>query len=394
MSYADIIKKKQKEWKCDKPLVNSVTEVQGEKIPFTSPLLNWVTYGGIPRGRVTELYGDEASGKTTTTLDLCKNAAEIFRKEYEAKIAELQQKMADGDKHAEDEIEELQELGPKKVVYLDIENAFDLKWSGLLGLHFDGDECDIDVIQPPNIVAEDVLQFVREIVETGEIGLVAMDSIAALTPKAMVGKDIGERTVAALAGLLAIFLPLIVPLLQRYDCTLVMINQTRDNMVNPYVDKTPGGRAPRFYASLRAKFRKGKYVDFLGGELPNNVENPAGCIIEMQIMKQKTAPNDRRLGTYYLMTQSGIRPDFDFAALALRDYGLIRKSGGWYSFVDPKTGEVLETADGKPLKVNGMANVYSYLQSNSEYYTDLKEYIMNDINGKSGENTDDGEETD
>ena len=380
MGYLDIIKKKKKEWKCEKPLVNSVTEVEGEKIPFTSPRLNWVTYGGIPRNRMTEMYGAEASGKTTTLLDVCKNASTVFRKEYEDRIAELQEKMANGDKNAEDKIEELREIGPKKVVYLDIEHAFDIKWANKLGLHFDGDDADIDVIQPPNVVAEDVLQFVREIIETGEVGLVAMDSLPALTPKAVIGKEIGERTVAALAGLLATFMPIVIPLLTRYKCTLVVVNQLRDNLVNQFVDQTPGGKAPRFYASLRVKFRKSKFVDFLGNELPNNVEDPAGCIIEMQLVKQKTAPNDRRIGTYYLMTNSGIRPDFDYALLALNDYSLIRKSGGWYSFVDPETGEVLSNPDGKQIKVNGMGNVYSFLQSNTEYYEKLKAHILKELN--------------
>jgi recombination protein RecA len=249
-------------------------------------------------------------------------------------------------------------------------------------------------MQPPNVIGEDLLQTVRDIVSTGEVGLVVLDSIAALTPKAVLEKKIGERTVAALAGLMTTFSMLITPLLTRYHCTLILINQIRDNLDNPYVVNTPGGKAPKFFASLRMQFRKGKFVDFLGGELPNNAENPAGCIIQATITKQKTAPNDRKMGSYYLMFDSGIRPDFDYALLAMNDYSLIRKTGGWYSFVSPKTGEVLENADGKPIKVNGMANVYSYLQTNSTYYEELKEYIMNDINGKSGEITDDGEETD
>ena len=393
MSYADIIKKKQKEWNCPK-LMNSIYEVQGDRIPFSSPRFNWVTYGGIPRDRIIEFYGDFGSGKSSTALDVCKNASALFRKEFDDKIAELQQKMADGDKYAEDEIEELQEVGPKKVTYIDIENAFDIKWAETNGLNFDGDEPDIDVMQPPNVIGEDLLQTVRDIVSTGEVGLVVLDSIAALTPKAVLEKKIGERTVAALAGLMTTFSMLITPLLTRYHCTLILINQIRDNMDNPYVVNTPGGKAPKFFASLRMQFRKGKFVDFLGGELPNNAENPAGCIIQATITKQKTAPNDRKMGSYYLMFDSGIRPDFDYALLAMNDYSLIRKTGGWYSFVSPKTGEVLENADGKPIKVNGMANVYNYLQTNSTYYEELKEYIMNDINGKSGEITDDGEETD
>ena len=393
MSYADIIKKKQKEWNCPK-LMNSVYEVQGERIPFSSPLFNWATYGGVPRDKIIEFYGDFGSAKTTTAIDVCRNAATLFRKEFNDKIAELQRKMADGDKNAEDEIEELQEVGPKKVLYLDIENSFDIKWAETIGINFEDEDNLIDVMQPPNVIGEDLLQTVREIISTGEIGLVVLDSIAALTPKAVLEKKIGERTVAALAGLMTTFSMLVTPLLTRYHCTLIMINQIRDNMDNPYVVNTPGGKAPKFFASLRMQFRKGKFVDFLGGELPNNVENPAGCIIQATITKQKTAPNDRKLGSYYLMFDSGIRPDFDYALLAMRDYGLIRKTGGWYSFVSPKTGEVLTNADDKPIKVNGMANVYSFLQSNTEFYNDLKEYITNDINGKSGEITDDGEETD
>jgi recombination protein RecA len=232
---------------------------------------------------------------------------------------------------------------------------------------------------------------VREIIETGEIGLIVLDSIAALTPKAMIGKEIGERTVAALSGLLATFLPIITPLLTRYGCTLVMVNQIRDNINNPFVVNTPGGKSPKFYASFRAQFRKGKYVDFLGNDLPNNTDSPSGCIIEMQITKQKTAPNDRRLGTYYLMFDSGIRPDYDYASLALKNYSLIRKSGGWYSFVSPTTGEVLTDENDKSIKVNGMANVYSFLNSHQDYYKELTEYIMNDING-TGESDDESEE--
>ena len=111
-------------------------------------------------------------------------------------------------------------------------------------------------------------------------------------------------------------------------------------------------------------------------------------------MKQKTAPNDRRLGTYFLMTNSGIRPDYDLAEMAINDYSLIRKNGGWYSFVDPATGELLTAPDGKPIKVNGMANVYSYFTTNPEYYEALKKYIVDDINGNRSEGEECGEEAD
>ena len=379
MSYADIIKKKQKEWKCDS-LMNAVFEVQGERIPFSSPLMNWFTYGGVPRNRIMEIFGDEGSGKSTVCQDICQNAAKIFDEEYEAKIMELQEKVSDGDKSASDELEELQELGPKKVLYIDIEHGFDIGWAKTLGLDLDR----IDIMQPPNVFGEDVLQTVRDLVETGEVGLIVLDSLPALTPKSVLEKKIGERTVAALAGLLNTFYPLIVPLLTRYNCTLVCVNQTRDNMDNPWVVKTPGGKATKFYSSLRILMRKGKPIDFLGNELPQNTENPAGCIIQATSIKQKTAPNDRKMGTFYLMFQSGIRPDFDYATLAVKNYGLIKKSIGWYSFVDPETGEVLADEKGKAIKVNGLGKVYEFLHNNDAYYKKLQDYITADINGKSG----------
>jgi len=381
MSYADIIKRKQKEWGCSS-LMNAVFEVQGERIPFSSPLMNWFTYGGVPRNKVTEVYGDFGSGKSTVSQDICKNAAALFQTEYDAKVSELQEKIASGNKTAKDELEELEELGPKKVLYIDIEHSFDITWAKTLGL----DLSVIDVMQPPNVFGEDVLQTVRELVETGELGLIVLDSLPALTPKTVMEKKIGERTVAALAGLLDTFYKLIIPLLTRYGCTLICINQIRDSMDNPYIVKTPGGNAPRFYASLRLMMRKGKPIDFLGNELPQTAENPAGCIIQATMTKQKTAPNDRKMGTFYLMFQSGIRPDFDYATLGIKNYGLIKKSTGWYSFVDPTTGELLVDETGKTIKVNGLGKVYDFLNSNEDYYKKLRDYITADINGKDAAN--------
>ena len=80
------------------------------------------------------------------------------------------------------------------------------------------------------------------------------------------------------------------------------------------------------------------------------------------------------------MVQSGIRPDFDFAKLAIDKYNLIIKKGAWFSMCDPETGEILEE-DGKPVKVNGLLKVYDYLGTHPEYYAKLQKYVLNDING-------------
>lgn len=380
-SYADIIKKKSKEWECP-GLMDAARAVRGDKIPFSSPLMNWCTYGGIPRYKITEFFGSEGGGKTTTAVDICKNAIKIFNDEHQKEIDRLREQISSGVKTADAELEDLIECGPKKVLYIDLEHAFDGKWSETLGIS----ESDMDIMQPPNVVAEDILQTIMEIIETGEVGLVVLDSIPSLIPKTELEKKLGEKTVAALAGLLCIFCRKIISLLTRYKCTLLMINQIRDNLNNPYVVNTPGGKAPKFYASLRIQFRIGKPVDFLGNELPMNTENPAGYLVVASLVKQKSAPWDRKQGTYYLMCQSGIRPDFDYALLAVNKYGIIQKAGAWFTVCDPYTGEVLmdNTLDKpKPVKLNGLAKVYDFLNSHAEYYEKLQKFILDDINGKS-----------
>ena len=375
MSYQDIIKKCIRSWDAPGLMTGANMNADG-KIPFSSPLLTWATYGGIPRNKITEFHGAPSGGKTTTAVDICKNAINIFRSEHEEQVADLRAKVSAGKKEFSGPLDDLIEQGPKKCFYLDLEHSFDKKWSQTLGI----DNSEIEIMQPPDVPAEEIVQMVQDLIETGEVGLVVLDSLPSLVPKAELEKKYGERTVASLAGLLCVFMRKIVPVLSRYKCTLLMINQVRDNMDNPYVVNTPGGQAPKFYAALRMLFRLGTPVDFVGNELPSSTENPAGYIVNAKLVKQKSAPHDRKLGTYYLMTHSGIRADFDYAKLAINKYNIIHKSGGWFTMCDPETGEILEE-NGKPIKVNGQAKVFDYLQANPEYYQIVKRYIDNDIFG-------------
>ena len=381
-SFDDLIKKQEKAWNCP-GLMSSAKAVSKDKIPFSSPLMNHSTYGGIPRYRISEFYGEPGSGKSTSAIDVCKNAAILFESEFNAQLATYRE---DESKYS-DEIEELEERGPKKILYIDIEHGFDRKWSETIGV----DPEKIEIMQPPDVPAEELLQLVEDLISTGEVGLVVLDSIPSLVTKSELEKKYGERTVASLAGLMTVFMRKIVPVLTRYRCTMILINQVRDNLDNPYVANTPGGKAIKFYSSLRMMFRLGQPVDFLGNDLPKNTENPAGYIVDVRLTKQKTAPFDRKNATYYLMCQSGIRPDFDFAILAVTKYGIIKKGGAWFTICDPYTKEPLETPDPlhpdkmKPVKVNGMAKVYDYLAENSEYYSRLQRFIVDDINGTESE---------
>ena len=387
-SYADIIKKRQKDWNCEN-LMTSAHAERGKKIPLSAPLMNYCLYGGIPRGKVTEFYGEPSGGKSTTAVDVCKNAIDVFKQEHQEQIATLQAEIAKGNKGKISDLEDLIERGPKRVLYFDLEHSFDGAWAHTLGI----DDSDIDIMQPPDVVAEELLETMLDIIETGEVGLMVMDSLPSLVPRAELEKKIGERTVAALSGLLAVFFRKLVPLLTRYDVTFLYINQIRDNMDNPYVVNTPGGKSPKFYASLRIYFRIGQPVDFLGNELPQSTENPAGYIVQAKITKQKSAPNNRRQGSYFLICDSGLRPDFDFAKLAVTKYGICAKAGAWISLKDPNTMKPLEDDRGLPIKVNGLAKLYQYFQDHPDYYDMVKTFILNDINGKPEDSQQDEELT-
>ena len=180
-----------------------------------------------------------------------------------------------------------------------------MAWAETLGII----DTDIDIMQPPDVPAEEILQMIQEVIESNEVGLVVLDSIPSLVPKAELEKKFGERTVASLAGLMTIFCRKIVPLLSRYHTTLLLINQIRDNMENPYVIQTPGGQAIKFYSSLRMLFTLGNPIDIVGNELPQKSEDPAGYLIKVRLLKQKSAPNDRKNASYYLLSQSGIKPE-------------------------------------------------------------------------------------
>ena len=314
---------------------------------------------------------------TSTAIDICKNAHDIFVQEYENELSALRER-ANTEKVAAAMLQDLEDRGPKKILYGDLEHSFDAEWARKLGIHAD----TIDIMQPPDIYAEELLQTVQELIETGELGLVVIDSVPSLITKQELEKKYGERTVASLAGLLTVFCKKIVPILERCDTTLLFINQVRDNMDNPYVLNTPGGRALKFYCSLRIQFKIGSPVDFLGNELPNNAENPSGHIVTAKIIKQKSAPWDRKNASYYLMAQSGIEVEMDFAQLAVKKYGIVKKQGAWYTLTDPYTGEILEDETGKLVKVNGMAKVLDFFRLNPEYFKKIQNYILADIAGE------------
>lgn len=294
------------------------------RIPFTSPRMNYCTFGGIPVGKLIEFYGEEHGGKTTTALDIVAN----YQNMPEA----------------------------RRVLYVDAENTLDVEWSRKLGVVVE----ELIILQPKTQSAEEIFQFVCDSVDTGEIGLWVIDSLGALMSQQELDKDMDEKTYAGISQPLTRFSKRVEMLNARHKCTGIGINQLRDNLNSPYGGtKTPGGKAWRHFCSVRMQFTRGKFIDDKGNELTRSADTPAGNIVQMSMTKNKTCPPTRRTGFYTLNYEEGIDYLRDLVEVAIR-YGIIDKRGGWFSIADTETGEVI--AD----KIQGQANLMDFLDENTD----------------------------
>ena len=300
--------------------------------PLSSPRANYSLYGGIPRGRLVEFFGDEGSGKTTTALDVCANAQKILQSEG------------------------------KTVLFLDAENTYDPVWAEKLGVHSE----DMVFIKPMSQTAEELFQFILDAIDTGEVGLVIIDSLGVLVSQQAYEKDISERTYGGISMALTAFSKKAEMLCHKHNCTIIGINQMRDNMSSMYGGTiTTGGRAWRHNCSLRIKFQRGDFFDEKGTKVNQSFENPAGNLIQMSVVKSKCFPNDRKTGCYRLHYYKGIMAIEDTIDVAMK-YGFIVQGGAWYSLMDIQTGELIE-------KFQGMAKLVDYLEQNPKYLERLKE---------------------
>lgn len=253
----ELVSKINKDWKED-IAARGIHRITTKKIPFTSPRLNYMLYGGIARGRIVEFCGDENGGKTTSALDLCKNAQKLFQTEYDEEI-----------ENADDNRKKyLEERGSKKVVYADCENTLDEDWATTLGVNVD----NMYIIKPQTQAAEDIFQMLLDMIETDEVGLVIIDSLGVMLSKQAYEKDMDEKTYGGIAMSLTLFSKKAELMCHKYDCTIVGINQMRDDLSNPYGGKTTtGGRAWKhncFSGNTKLLTDKGikRFRDFKDGE--------------------------------------------------------------------------------------------------------------------------------
>ena len=349
-----------KEWKED-IAAKGIKRMKFKKIPFTSPRLNYMLYGGLPRGTIIEFCGDENGGKTTSALDVCKNAQLLFINEYEEALSNASEK----------ERAALEERGPQKVVYADCENTLDEDWAETIGVDVDS----MYIIKPQTQSAEDIFQMLLDMINTGEAGLVVIDSLGVMLSKQAYEKDMTEKTYGGIAMALTLFSKKAELACHKYNCTIIGINQMRDDMGSPYGGKTTtGGRAWRHNCILRLQFAKGDFLDENGNCLTRSAETPRGNKVMVSVLKQKADKPDRRTGYYTLMYDYGIDEIADLIEVGIK-FGIVNKAGAWFNFIDPETGEIVTDDNGKEIKVQGQANLVKLLKEDDILLDELREQI-------------------
>lgn len=259
--------------------------------------------GGVPKGRIVELYGPESSGKTTVALHI---------------IAECQKKGGE-------------------VAFVDVEHALDPKYASALGVDVD----NLLVSQPNS--GEEALEIMEALVRSGAIDVVVLDSVAALTTKAEIDGNMGDSNVGQLARLMSQAMRKLTPLLSKTNCVAIFINQIREKIGVLYgnPETTPGGRALKFYSSVIIDVRKGEPIKD-GGEI-------IGSRTKIKIKKNKVAPPFKEC-EFDIIYGKGISRIGEVLDLAV-ELEIIKKSGSWFSYEGQKLGQGRDNAK-KALKEN------------------------------------------
>lgn len=341
-----------------------------DRIPFSSPRANYMTYGGIPLGRIVEFAGEEGGGKTTTAFDIVGNAQKYFQTEWESEIERLNNSK-NLSKQQTTRLDYLNERGPRGVLWIDAENTFDDLWAQKNGVDVES----LLKMTPQQEYAEEIFQMVLKIMDTGDIGLVVLDSLGVLMSKQQYEKTVEDKTYGGIAMALTRFSKEACMICMKQQCTFIGINQLRDDMNSAYGGvTTPGGRGWKHACSLRIMFRKGNLFDEKYKDIPRKSETAAGNIVEMQVLKTKVCKPNRLKGTYTLVYDTGIDAVTDLVDLCI-SYDIIHKTGAWFTFIDPETGEVILDVNGDIVKLQGSANVKDYLDNNPELLEKYKAAI-------------------
>lgn len=307
-------------------ITKGLAEYEYERIPFTSPRMNYMTYGGIPVGKITEFYGEEHGGKTTTALDIVANYQNMFP--------------------------------DRDVLYVDAENTLDSEWARKIGVNVDS----MYILQPQSQSAEDIFKIIEDSVSTGEVGLWVLDSIGVLVSEAELDdkKNYEDRVYGGISLPLTRFSKKIEMLMKKHACTGIGINQLRDKMNSSWGGTdTPGGKAWKHCCAVRIEFSRGSFYDEKGANLSRSSGEPAGNYVMANCKKNKTAPPTRHVGQYRIRYDIGIDYLADLVDVAIM-YDVIDQRGAWFNIVDIETGEVIKD------KIQGQANLYKVLDESPD----------------------------
>ena len=270
--------------------------------------------GGVPRGRVVEIYGPESSGKTTLAIHI---------------------------------IAEAQKMGGS-CAFIDAEHAFDATYAGQLGVDVD----ELLMSQPDT--GEQALNICETLVRSGALDVVVVDSVAALVPRAEIEGDMGDSHVGLQARLMSQALRKLTGVINRSKTVVIFINQLREKIGVMFgsPETTPGGRALKFYSSVRMDIRRiGAVKD--GSDVVGNRTR-------VKVVKNKVAP-PFRLAEFDILYGEGISSLGELVDLAV-EHDILTKSGSWYSYGDTKIGQGREAAK-------------TFLAENPDEHAEVKEQV-------------------
>ena len=286
-----------------------------DSIPTGSMTLDMALgIGGVPRGRIVEIYGPESSGKTTVSLQI---------------------------------VAEAQKLGGE-VAFIDVEHALDPVYAKALGVDID----NMLVSQPDS--GEQALEIMETLVRSGGIDVIVLDSVAAMVTKSEIDGDMGDSHVGLLARLMSQAMRKLTASISKSNCVAIFINQVRDKIGVTYgnPEVTTGGRALKFYSSVRIEVRRGEAIKS-GAEI---IGNRTKC----KIAKNKVAPPFKEC-EFDVMYGQGISRVGEVLDLAV-ELNIIQKGGAWFSYNDMKLGQ-------------GRDNAKDFLKNNPDIMAEVEKKI-------------------